>query len=44
MVVSARGYDIIVSMQLKNRTPVSMELIAGGRSGVARIELLIEVA
>jgi hypothetical protein len=44
VVVNAHGCGVILPVQLKNRTPVSLELIANGRSKTAKIVLLISVA
>ena len=44
VVVNAHGCGVILPVQLRNRTPVSLELIANGRSKTAKIVLLISVA
>jgi hypothetical protein len=43
VVVNAHGCGIILPVQLKNRTPVSLKLISNGRSKTAKIVLLISV-
>jgi hypothetical protein len=43
VVVNAHGCGIILPVKLKNRTPVSVELISNGRSKMARIVLVISV-
>jgi hypothetical protein len=43
VVVNAHGCGIILPMRLKNRTPVSVELISNGRSKTARTALALTV-
>ena len=43
VVVSAHGCGIILPVQLKNKTPVSVELISNGQSKTARTALALSV-
>jgi hypothetical protein len=43
VVINAHGCGIILPVQLKNKTPVSVELISNGRSRMARIVLVLSV-
>jgi hypothetical protein len=43
VVVNAHGCGIILPLRLKNRTPVSVELLSNGRSKTARTALALTV-
>ena len=43
VVVNAHGCGIILPVQLKNKTPVSVELILNGRSKTARVALVLSI-
>jgi hypothetical protein len=43
VVVNAHGCGIILPVQLKNKTPVSVQLVSNGRSKNARIVLALSV-
>jgi hypothetical protein len=43
VVINAHGGGVILPVQLKNRTPVSVELISNGRSKTAKTVLALSV-